>query len=240
DTIARIDEGGKPATGTPAPPPRDEQSAPPEKNSEKKRSPVAPTKPEDLRPSVRRIVEENKLDASAIKGSARGGQITKEDAQQAAQPRGAPAAQAPAPQAPAAQPRALAPSVDFDADGTKRVAMSKIRKKIAVRLVEAQHTAAILTTFNEVDMWAIIDLRSKFKEKFEKTHVVGLGFRSIFARACVLALREFPRVNAEIDGDDVVYHNYVNLGIAVSTERGLVVPVLRNVEQMSFAKIESE
>jgi 2-oxoglutarate dehydrogenase E2 component (dihydrolipoamide succinyltransferase) len=130
--------------------------------------------------------------------------------------------------------------LDFDADGTKRVAMSKIRKKIAERLVEAQHTAAILTTFNEADMSAIIELRGKFKEKFEKAHGVGLGFMSFFARASVLALREFPRVNAEIDGDDVVYHNYVNLGIAVSTERGLVVPVLRNVEQMSFAKIETE
>src|SRR5439155_24782022 len=136
--------------------------------------------------------------------------------------------------------RALEEIGEFGGDGTKRVPMSKIRKKIAERLVQAQQTAAILTTFNEVDMSAIIDLRSKFKEKFEKTHGVGLGFMSFFARASVLALREFPRVNAEIDGDDVVYHNYVNLGIAVSTERGLVVPVLRNVEQMSFAKIESE
>src|SRR5205814_6225857 len=118
-------------------------------------------------------------------------------------------------------------------DGTKRVAMTKIRKKIAERLVQAQQNAAIPTTFNEVDMTAIMELRAKFKEKFEKTHGVGLGFMSFFARACVLALREFPRVNAEIDGDDVVYHNYVNLGIAVSTERGLVVPVLRNVERMN-------
>src|SRR6185503_5114507 len=180
-----------------------------------------------------------------IKGSARGGQITKEDAEvAAANAKGA--ARAPASggaaSAPTAKPWALgdAGPLDFDSDGTKRVPMSKIRRKIAERLVEAQHTAAILTTFNEADMSAIMDLRAKFKEKFEKTHGVGLGFMSFFARATVLALREFPRVNAEIDGDDVVYHSYVNLGIAVSTERGLVVPVLRNVEQMSFATIESE
>ena len=120
---------------------------------------------------------------------------------------------------------------------------SKIRKKIAERLVEAQQTAAILTTFNEADMSAIMDLRAKFKEKFEKTYGVGLGFMSFFARAVAIALREFPRVNGQIDaekGDTIIYHNYVNLGIAVSTERGLAVPVLRHVEQMSFAKIETE
>jgi 2-oxoglutarate dehydrogenase E2 component (dihydrolipoamide succinyltransferase) len=139
------------------------------------------------------------------------------------------------------RPLGLKPVQALDGGGgTRREAMSKIRKKIAERLVEAQHTAAILATFNEVDMSAIIELRGKFKEKFEKTYGVGLGFMSFFARASVLALREFPRVNGEIDGDEVVYHDYVNLGIAVSTDRGLAVPVLRNVESMSFAKIESE
>ncbi len=142
-----------------------------------------------------------------------------------------------------AQTKALAEIGDFDGDGTKRVPMTKIRKKIAERLVQAQQTAAILTTFNEVDMSAVMDMRSKFKERFEKIHGVGLGFMSFFARACVLALREFPRVNAQLDGergDDIIYHNFVNLGIAVSTDRGLAVPVLRNVERMGFATIEAE
>src|SRR6185503_11794223 len=170
--------------------------------------------------------------------------------------REATAAEAPAPKgkaAPAATPsapppasapsKALAQIGDFDADGTKRVPMTKIRKKIAERLVQAQQTAAILTTFNEADMTAIMDLLAKHKERFEKLHGVGLGFMSFFARATVLALREFPNVNAQIDGDgggDIIYHNYVNLGIAVSTDRGLAVPVLRNVERMGFAQIESE
>jgi 2-oxoglutarate dehydrogenase E2 component (dihydrolipoamide succinyltransferase) len=128
----------------------------------------------------------------------------------------------------------------FDASGVKRVPMSKIRKKIAERLVSAQQTAAILTTFNEVDLHNLQDIRGRYKEKFEKLHGVGLGLMSFFCRAVVLGLKEFPRVNAYIDGDDIVYHNYVHLGIAVSTDRGLAVPVMRHAEQMSFAKIESE
>ena len=129
---------------------------------------------------------------------------------------------------------------DFDASGAARVAMSKIRKRTALNLKQAQNTAAILTTFNEVDMSGIIDLRSRLKEKFEKTHGVGLGFMSFFSRAIILGLREFSKINAFIDGDDIVYHNHVNLGIAVSSDRGLVVPVLKHAELMSFAKIESE
>jgi 2-oxoglutarate dehydrogenase E2 component (dihydrolipoamide succinyltransferase) len=118
--------------------------------------------------------------------------------------------------------------------------MTRIRKRIAERLVQAQQTAAILTTFNEVDLSAVMALRSKYKDKFNETYGVSLGFMSFFAKAAVLALREFPRVNAFMDGDDLVYHNYVNLGIAVSTERGLTVPVLQHADSMSFAKIESE
>ena len=184
---------------------------------------------------------------SAIKGSGRGGKITNEDAQtqmaaRSAQPRSAeaPAFAAPAVAAPAAAaPPAPAPAPGAE-NGTRRVPMTKIRRKIAERLVQAQQTAAILTTFNEVDMSAIMDLRAKFKERFEKTHGVGLGFMSFFARAVVLALREFPNVNGQIDGDSVVLHDFVNLGIAVSTDRGLAVPVLRNIERMGFAQIESE
>jgi 2-oxoglutarate dehydrogenase E2 component (dihydrolipoamide succinyltransferase) len=238
ETIARIEEGSAapatspqskttPARGSPAAPPRVEQ--PPAQ---------AKAKPEDLRPSVRRIVEENKLEAASIKGTGPGGKITKEDAQGAAGA-GAPGIKGSAPAS--AKPQTAAKEeISFDADGTARVAMTKIRKKIAQRLVEAQQTAAILTTFNEADMSAIIDLRSRFKEMFEKTHGVGLGFMSFFARAAAVVLREYPRVNGQIDGDDIIYHNYVNLGIAVSTDRGLAVPVLRHVESMSFSRIESE
>ncbi len=130
--------------------------------------------------------------------------------------------------------------IPWDANGNKRVPMSKIRKKIAERLLSAQQTAAILTTFNEVDLTEVMALRAKYKEKFEKTHGIGLGLMSFFSRAVVAALQAFPKVNAEISGDDILYHNYVHLGIAVSTERGLVVPVLKNAHTMSFATIESE
>jgi 2-oxoglutarate dehydrogenase E2 component (dihydrolipoamide succinyltransferase) len=226
---------------------------------------------EDLSPAVRRMVEENKLDPSAIPASGPGGRITKEDVQKHIESRGAngrgqegeeddgdgepsramaprpgsastaPRAAAPAPVAIPAAASSQAPSPgSFDANGVKRVPMSKIRKKIAERLVHAQQTAAILTTFNEVDLHNLMEIRSRYKEKFEKTYGVGLGLMSFFCRAVVLGLREFPRLNAYIDGDDVVYHNYVHMGIAVSTDRGLAVPVMRHVEQMSFAKVESE
>jgi 2-oxoglutarate dehydrogenase E2 component (dihydrolipoamide succinyltransferase) len=200
---------------------------------------------EDFRPSVRRIAEEEQINPAAITGTGPRGQVTKEDAMRAVAERAAaPAAPAaPAPEhakADAAGSGGELPTHGFDADGIKRVPMSKIRKKIAERLVQAQQTAAILTTFNEIDLQNVMDLRSKYKEKFEKAHGIGLGFMSFFARACVLALREFPRVNGQLDGDDIVYHDFVHLGIAVSTDRGLAVPVLRHVERMGFAKIESE
>jgi 2-oxoglutarate dehydrogenase E2 component (dihydrolipoamide succinyltransferase) len=134
-----------------------------------------------------------------------------------------------------------APHLLFDdPSGIKRVPMSKIRKRIAQNLVQAQQTAAILTTFNEVDLSNIMALRAKYKDRFQEVHGVGLGLMSFFSRAVVLGLKEFPRVNAQLDGDDVVYFNHVHLGIAVSTDRGLAVPVLRNADRMSFAKIESE
>jgi 2-oxoglutarate dehydrogenase E2 component (dihydrolipoamide succinyltransferase) len=147
---------------------------------------------------------------------------------------GASAASAPAPTSHAG---AL---THFDAQGLQRVPMSKMRKRIARTLVEAQRTAAILTTYNEVDLSAVMALRAKYKERFNEVYGVSLGLMSFFARSVVLALREFPRVNAMIDGDDIVYHNFVHLGIAVSTDRGLAVPILRHAESMSFARIEAE
>jgi 2-oxoglutarate dehydrogenase E2 component (dihydrolipoamide succinyltransferase) len=261
DTIARIDEGGagnaKPQAAQSAPAAKPQQSAPggagyggqvsaPVKSSAPVTAPAASNKQsapgaDDLRPSVRRIVEENKLNPADLKGTGPGGKVTKEDATRLAA-----AGPSKADEIRNDETRALAPApvpqvvATQSGDGVKRVAMTKIRKKIAERLVQAQQTAAILTTFNEVDMQAIFDIRAKYKEKFEKLHGVGLGFMSFFARAVVLAIKEFPRVNAQIDGDDVLYHDHVNLGIAVSTDRGLAVPVLRNVERMGFAQIESE
>jgi 2-oxoglutarate dehydrogenase E2 component (dihydrolipoamide succinyltransferase) len=264
ETIARIDEGGHAgATSKPTASAKAAAAAPaaPAPASAPASAPAAKsaTKAEDLSPAVRRMVEENKLDAAQIKGTGPSGRITKEDVQTqldrgaAAKGTGAkaePQTQEPAPgteragqpaTAPAAEPKQEAPHLIFDdASGVKRVPMSKIRKRIAQNLVQAQQTAAILTTFNEVDLSTIMAMRAKFKERFQEVHGVGLGLMSFFSRAVVLALKEFPRVNAQLDGDDVVYFNHVNLGIAVSTDRGLAVPVLRNADGMSFAKIESE
>ncbi len=195
----------------------------------------------DLSPAVRRVVAENKLDPAAIPPTGPGGRITKEDAEAAAaktSPAVVPSASAPAPAAISSPSTASAATAS--SDGSRREPMSKIRRKIAERLVQAQHTAAILTTFNEVDLTEVIGLRGRLKEQFEKVHGVGLGFMSFFARAVVQGLKEVPKLNAFVDGDDFVYHDSINLGIAVSTERGLAVPVLRNVQDMSFARIESE
>ena len=171
-------------------------------------------------------------------GDPNGSAIPRRPGGAATAPRAAsPSGPASVPASAASQPPAAG---SFDASGVKRVPMSKIRKKIAERLVSAQQTAAILTTFNEVDLHHLMEIRSRYKEKFEKQYGIGLGLMSFFCKAVVLGLREFPRLNAYIEGEDVVYHNYVHLGIAVSTDRGLAVPVLRHVEQMSFAKIESE
>src|SRR6185436_6829834 len=154
--------------------------------------------------SVRRVVEEKKLDPTKIQGTARGGQITKEDVQ------GQLNEAAPAPQEPE-----QAPQMVESKDGVRRVPMTRIRKRIAQNLVAAKQTTALLHTSNEVDLQAVQDLRGRFKERFEKVHGVSLGLMSFFCRAVVLALKEFPNVNAFIEGDDIVYHDYVNLGIAV-------------------------
>jgi 2-oxoglutarate dehydrogenase E2 component (dihydrolipoamide succinyltransferase) len=187
-----------------------------------------------LAPAAKRMVEEHKLDAGQIAGSGRDGRISKSDViQHMAGRDSAPAAKAPKP-APAVQLPAAVGSRN-----EQRVAMTRLRARIAERLIQAQSTAAMLTTFNEVDLTAVNELRARYKEKFEKAHGVKLGFMSFFVKASIEALRRFPAVNASIDGSDIVYHEYYDIGVAVSTERGLMVPVLRNAEAMSFAEIES-
>ncbi|HEX7777150.1 MAG TPA: 2-oxoglutarate dehydrogenase complex dihydrolipoyllysine-residue succinyltransferase, partial [Parvibaculum sp.] len=194
----------------------------------------APAKAADvaLAPSVRRVVEENNLDPAKIEGTGKDGRLTKGDALEAA------ARPAAAPAAPAAPVQVRAPVPASDAAREERVRMTRLRKTIATRLKEAQNTAAMLTTFNEVDMTAVMALRNHYKDVFEKKHGVRLGFMSFFVKACIAALHDIPAVNAEIDGDDLVYKNYCNMGIAVSTERGLIVPVLRDAQDLSLADIE--
>jgi 2-oxoglutarate dehydrogenase E2 component (dihydrolipoamide succinyltransferase) len=191
-----------------------------------------------LSPAVRKLVEEHGLDPAAMVGSGRDGRLTKQDVLahvEAAKPAQAAPAEAKitAPPSPPTAPESAE-------DGIRREPMSRIRQRIAQHLVGAQHNAAMLTTFNEVDMSGVMALRVKYKERFAEVHGISLGLMSFFSRAVVLALGEFPAVNAQIDGTDIVYHDFVNLGIAVSTERGLLVPVLRCAERMSMAGIESE
>lgn len=191
-----------------------------------------------LSPAARKIAEENGLNPAAIAGTGKGGRVTKEDVVAAVEARKtAPVA---APVAKPAAPAAEAPLFAAGERVEKRVPMTRLRAKIAERLVEAQSSMAMLTTFNEVDMHEVMALRSKYKDLFEKTHNgVRLGFMSFFVKAAVEALKRFPAVNASIDGNDIVYHGYQDIGVAVSSDRGLVVPVLRNAELMSLAEIEN-
>lgn len=189
-----------------------------------------------LAPAARKLAEENGIDPNSVKGTGKDGRVTKEDLVAAIEAKkSAPAAAKPAASA------AAAPVVTAGGDRTeKRVPMTRLRAKVAERLVEAQSNMAMLTTFNEVDMTEVMALRSKYKDLFEKTHNgVRLGFMSFFVKASVEALKRFPAVNASIDGTDIVYHGYQDIGVAVSSDRGLVVPVLRNAELMSLAEVES-
>ncbi|WAJ35586.1 2-oxoglutarate dehydrogenase complex dihydrolipoyllysine-residue succinyltransferase [Pseudomonas sp. GOM7] len=192
-----------------------------------------------LSPAARKLAEENGIDPNSIAGTGKGGRVTKEDVVAAVEAKkSAPAAPA---AKPAAAPAAAAAPVVATGDRTeKRVPMTRLRAKIAERLVEAQSSMAMLTTFNEVDMTEVMALRSKYKDLFEKSHNgVRLGFMSFFVKAATEALKRFPAVNASIDGNDIVYHGYADIGVAVSSDRGLVVPVLRNAELMSLAEIEN-
>jgi 2-oxoglutarate dehydrogenase E2 component (dihydrolipoamide succinyltransferase) len=195
---------------------------------------------ETLSPAVRKVVTENNIDPASIEGSGRDGQILKGDVLAALQGSVAAAGQAIAPAAAPAPAIARPPAAPHDKAREERVRMTKLRQTIARRLKEAQNTAAMLTTFNEVDMSGIMRARSAYKDLFEKKHGVKLGFMGFFVKACIHALHEIPAVNAEVDGEDLVYKNYYNIGIAVGTERGLVVPVVRDADRKSIAGIEKE
>jgi 2-oxoglutarate dehydrogenase E2 component (dihydrolipoamide succinyltransferase) len=196
-----------------------------------------------LSPAAKRVVEENQVDPKAVTGSGKDGRVSKSDVVNylSSKDAAAPPAAAPAP-APASAPNSKAPAPTTpSARGARteqRVPMTRLRARIAERMVQAQATQALLTSFNEVDLKSVNELRARYKDSFEKQHGVKLGFMSFFAKACVEALKKFPTVNASVEGNDIVYHEYFDIGVAVSTDRGLIVPVLRDADLQSFADIE--
>jgi 2-oxoglutarate dehydrogenase E2 component (dihydrolipoamide succinyltransferase) len=237
--LGAIAEGAKgnvssaaPAKSAPAAPPKPAMPKPAPVAAPKAEAPK-PVAAVPVMPSVRRIAEESGIDASRVPGSGRDGRVTKGDMLEALEARAAERTSRPAPAPVHAGPRARA-------DREERVAMSRLRKTIALRLKESQNTAAQLTTFNEVDMSHVMALRAEYKDSFEKKHGVRLGFMGFFVKACIAALKELPNVNGEIEGDDIVYKNYYDMGVAVSTERGLVVPVVRDADMLSLAQIEAK
>ena len=241
EVIATIDTEAKPSTGPSTGKPIAAAAVP--AAAAKPAAPPSAKAPPPVMPAAQKIAAEKGVDTAQIQGSGRDGRVTKADVlEHAARPRGS--APAPQPATPAEKPSLQQPrppvSVDKVLGGRpeQRVPMSRLRQRVAERLVQSQSTAAILTTFNEVNMQPILDLRKKYQERFEKEHGVRLGFMSFFVKAAVHALKRFPVVNASIDGTDVVYHGYFDIGVAVGSPRGLVVPVLRNCDQLSFGAIE--
>ncbi len=233
---ALLGELGEGSGAAPAPAANDEKPAKEEKPAAAQQTEVKEAVTSDepkTSPAVRKLINDNNLDASQIPATGKEGRITKEDVKKFLE--GAPAAKAPAAPAPAkpSAPREIGPREE-------RVKMTKLRRVIASRLKEAQNTAAMLTTFNEVDMQPVMDLRKQYQDQFVKKHGIKLGFMSFFVKAAINALKEFPAVNAEIDGEDIIYKNYYNIGVAVSTPQGLVVPVIRDADQKSMAEIEAE
>ena len=233
EVIAQIDTEAKAAAGTPAAASAKASAAPQKPTSAPAAAPAGP--------AARKLMAEKGLDVASVEGSGRGGRVTKADVLDAGQRPAAPAVPA-APARPAlAQPTAPVNVDNIVGERTEqRVPMSRLRARIAERLVQSQSTAAILTTFNEVNMAPVMELRNKYKDKFEKEHGVKLGFMSFFVKAAVAALKKFPVINASIDGNDVVYHGYFDIGIAVGSPRGLVVPILRDADQLSLAEIEKK
>jgi 2-oxoglutarate dehydrogenase E2 component (dihydrolipoamide succinyltransferase) len=246
DVIAVIDTDAKgapaaaaaPSPATVAAPAKPAPPPPPVANVKTADAPIA-------MPAARKMMADQGVDPATVEGSGRGGRITKGDVIGAVDGKAAPtpAAALATPAAPAAKP-ATAPPVALRASlGSRpeqRVPMSRLRLRVAERLVQSQSTAAILTTFNEVNMQPVIELRNRYKERFEKEHGVKLGFMGFFVKAAVHALKKFPALNASIDGSDIVYHGYFDVGIAVGSPRGLVVPILRDADQMSIADIEKQ
>ncbi|MDP4945831.1 MAG: 2-oxoglutarate dehydrogenase complex dihydrolipoyllysine-residue succinyltransferase, partial [Alishewanella sp.] len=218
EVIGKMEAGGAPAAK--------KEEAPAEKAAA---APAADDSSDDaLSPSVRRMISEKGLDASKIKGTGKNGRVTKEDVEKFVA----------APAKAAAPATAAAPVVAAGDRSQKRVPMTRLRKTIANRLLEAKNSTAMLTTFNEVNMKPIMDLRKQYQDVFEKRHGIRLGFMSFYVKAVTEALKRFPEVNAAIDGDDIVYHNYFDVSIAVSTPRGLVTPILRDCDKMNLAEIE--
>jgi 2-oxoglutarate dehydrogenase E2 component (dihydrolipoamide succinyltransferase) len=253
--IARIDEGGVAAASAPAQAAANATTNPagagetPALRSDE----LAPTAAEDddhvttLSPAVRRAVLEYHVDPTRIKGSGKDGRLTKDDVIAAAEAQRsspaqagaqAPQAKAPAPEAKAPPPGPRPSPGNIGERREERVRMSRLRQTIAKRLKEAQNTAAMLTTFNDVDMTAVIEARARYKDLFEKKHGIRLGFMGFFVKACALAAKDVPSVNASLDGEEIVYHDYLDVSVAVSAPKGLVVPVVRNADRMSFAEIE--
>ncbi len=247
ELIARIDTEAKAAAPAPQASAPEPAASAPQEAAAKPAAPVAASTG-DLSPAVRRMVTEHNLDPSRITGTGRGGRLTKADVvdYMESQKQSAPAAAAPAPAAPPPAPAAKpAPSAPPSAAPSgerseRRVPMTRLRARIAERLLQAQQTAAILTTFNEVNMAPVMALRSRYKEQFEKSHGVRLGFMSFFAKAAVQALKRFPAVNAYIEGNEIVYHDYYDIGVAVGSPRGLVVPIVRDADRLNFAGIEQK
>ena len=237
DVLAVIEEGAAQSPRVPAAPAAPAGKAPPAAASAEAKDAGR------LSPSVRRLVEENQLDPASIPASGRDGRLTKSDVvgylgKQPAEGAPAPGTVASAARAPvpSARPAAAAPGTRQE----QRVPMTRLRARIAQRLIEAQSTQALLTTFNEVDLTSVQGLRARYKERFEKEHGVKLGFMSFFVKAAIEALKRFPVLNASVDGNDILYHEYYDIGVAVSTDRGLIVPIVRDADTKGFAAIEKE
>jgi 2-oxoglutarate dehydrogenase E2 component (dihydrolipoamide succinyltransferase) len=235
--LAQITPGAAPAA-TPAPPPKPAAATTAAPAAPAAAKAAAPSDGAKLSPSVRRMVEENQIDPAAVPGTGRDGRLTKSDVAGFLEKR--PAAAPAAAGAPAVAKPAAVPAGARVGRAEQRVAMSRLRQRVAQRLVEAQSTQALLTSFNEVDLGAVQDLRARYKEKFEKAHGVKLGFMSFFVKATIEALKKFPVVNAAVDGSDIIYHEFYDIGVAVSTDRGLMVPIVRDADLKSFADIEKE
>ena len=231
DLLAILEEGD--AAVTPAAGPTEPEAAAGDKESQQEADHASGPNAHKLSPSVRRLLDEHDLDPAVIEGSGRDGRITKSDVMTYLK------SHTDEDVAPAESEGTVALDAAPRSRTDQRVPMTRLRARIAERMVEAQQTAAMLTTFNEIDLTEVMALRSRYKEPFEKEHGAKLGFMSFFCKAAVEALKKFPVVNASVEGNEIVYHDYYDIGIAVSSERGLLVPVLRDVDQMSFAEIES-